>query len=148
MIIQENQLRPPSHKEMEARRVPLERLRISWTYDCWDDTHCRHNGVHDENTPLTTGLVDSFDAGFTTLELIEFHKDWQIPYEAFVVGDGYEGELALDWTHVLKCEGCGQWYDSTTEHETTDTSLHGCIVRAREASIEAAKKRDKGRLTK
>jgi hypothetical protein len=148
MIIQENQLRPPSPKEMAARHVPLESIRLDWYYDCWDDTHCRHNGMHDEKTPVTVGYVYTTSAGFTTLELIEFHKDHAIPYEAFVVGDGYDGELALSWTHVLKCEGCGQWYDSTTEHETTDTSLHGYIVRAREAAVEAAKARDKGRLSK
>lgn len=146
MIIEENQLRPPSPKEMAARYVPLERIKISWTYDCWDDTHCRHNGMHDENTPLTTGLVDSDAAGFTTLELIEFHKDNAIPYEAFVVADGYDGEIALDWTHIVKCEGCGQWYDANEPHETTDTSLHGYLVRAREAAIEAAKERSRGRL--
>lgn len=120
MIIQENQLRPPSPKEMAARYVPLERLRVSWTYDCWDDTHCRHDGNHNETTPLTTGLVDSMDAGFTTLELIEFHKDYAIPYEAFVVNDGYDGDRALDWKHLRMCEGCNQWFLPDTDHTTTD----------------------------
>lgn len=149
MIIQENQLRPPSPKEMAARHVQLERIRFYYEPECWDNTEiplAHYDGKGNCGCSSITGRVDCIDAGFTTLELIEFHKDNGIPYGAFVVADGYDGELALDWTHVILCEGCGQWYDSTTEHETTDTSLHGYLVRAREAAIEAAKKRDKGRL--
>lgn len=37
MIIEENQLRPPSPKEMEARHVSLERIRISWEQTCWGE---------------------------------------------------------------------------------------------------------------
>ena len=108
MIIQENQLRPPSPKEMQARHVPLERLRISWEQTCWDwDWHTMTISAEDHykaddtcDCPETCGTADTLDAGFTTLELIEFHKEHVIPYEAYLVNDGYEGEKALDWTHL------------------------------------------------
>jgi hypothetical protein len=135
MIIEENQLRPPSPKEMQARYVPLERIRIEWQPQCWDwdwftmtvsvDDHYR-GGTCD--CPETCGTTDTLDTGFTTLELIEFHKDWAIPYEAYLVNDGYEGEKALDWTHLRKCETCNQWFLPDTDHTTTD-ALHLAKVR-------------------
>lgn len=134
MIIEENQLRPPSPKEMEARYVPLERVRLDWLYDCWDDMHCRHNGVHDENTPKTILYATTNSAEFSTLELIEFHKQWAIPYEAFLVNDGYEGEKALDWTHLVHCPVCQQWYEKDTDHanDTLHTAVEAGTARAPE----------------
>lgn len=129
MIIEESQLRPPSPKEMEARHVPLERVRLQWLPKCWEGETLA-NPEHSTNCecPRTYGYVSSYGTGFTTLELIEFHKQYVIPYEALVVGDGYEGELALDWTHLSFCETCKQWFLPDTDHTTTDT-LHLAKVR-------------------
>lgn len=130
MIIEENMLRPPSPKEMEARRVPLERIRISWEQTCWgwsfQETPVDHYGADGScDCPETSGTVDVIDADFTTLDLIEFHKQWAIPYEAFMVNDGYEGEKALDWTHLVQCKVCQQWYGKDTDHASD--ALHTAV---------------------
>ena len=119
MIIEENQLRPPSPREMESRRVPLERLRLSWEQTCWGWEETPHGHYKADDTcdcPETCGTADTLDAGFSTLELIEFHKQWVIPYEAFLVNDGYAGETALDWTHLKRCPICAAWYLPESGH--------------------------------
>lgn len=129
MIIEENQLRPPSPKEMAARHVPLEHVTIQWVPSCWEsETLAMPGCIVDCQHPETCGTAEVIDAGFTTLELIEFHKQWAIPYEAFLVNDGYEGEKALDWTHLSFCEICTQWFLPETQHTATDT-LHLAKVR-------------------
>lgn len=132
MIIEENQLRPPSPREMQARYVSLERIRIEWQPKCWEDLRLPTPACEtgDCLCPQTHGTADLNDAGFSTLELIEYHKEHAIPYEAYLVNDGYEGEKALDWTHLSFCETCKQWFlEGTAEaHVTTDT-LHLAKVR-------------------
>jgi len=147
MIIQERQLRPPTAKELEARRIELERLTLNWEID-WDKqciTPDKTEGPCD--CPKTEGRVHSYGVfDLSVLELIEFCKDYQIPYEAVLMGEGFDGELVLNWTHLVLCEGCGRWYASGEEHDTAPNSLHDYIVRARQASIERTMERDKGRL--
>lgn len=120
MIIQENQLRPPSLKEMQERRVPLERIRLEWPGTCYSGEECCPSGRGSARSDHTLTV--------TTLELIEFHKDWQIPYEALLDQDGYDGEIALDWTHLTRCGTCLQWFLPGTDHTTTD-ALHLAKVR-------------------
>lgn len=103
-MYQEGTLRPPTRTEMLARYIPLEQIQLSWYPECWDDTVCRHDGNH-EGVPLTRGYAMAVQTTFSTLELIEYHKEHVIPYEAFVVNDGYDGELALDWTHLKTEDG-------------------------------------------
>lgn len=127
MIIEENQLRPPSPKEMADRVVFLE--TIVFNYD----------------------LLRSQAYGWpvneiSVLSLIEFCKQWGIPYEAKLL-PGYDQDLVLDWTHIIQCEGCGQWMDTTTEHPTEPTSLHGYIIRGRELLTKKVQERDKGKLS-
>lgn len=147
MIIQENQLRPPSPREMEARKLTLERVRISYEID-WDVVCVSPDKITGPcDCPRTEGRADAHTLmQIPVLELIEFQKEWGIPYEATLMSDGYDGELVLDWLHIVKCEGCDQWIDSTQEHDTADTSLHGYIIRGRDAMTQRIKERDKGRL--
>jgi hypothetical protein len=98
-MYEEGTLRPPTPKEMAARYVPLEQIHLDWMPACWEETFCPHE-THD-GLPLVVGMVRTWHTlDFSTLELIEFHKQHVIPYEARLVGYGYDGELALDWTHV------------------------------------------------
>lgn len=147
MIIEENQLRPPSPKEMEARRMTLERVRISYEID-WDQVCVSPDKATGPcDCPKTEGSAHTYALfQIPVLELIEFCKDWGIPYEARLEGVGDDNDLQLDWSHIVQCAGCKQWIDSTQEHDTTDTSLHGYIIRGREAMTERIKERDKGRL--
>lgn len=108
MIIEENQLRPPSPKEMEERQVWLEKVVF----------------VTDGPTPRAFAWPVN---EITTLELIEFHKDNAIPYEARLL-PGYDQDLILDWTHLSFCEICKQWFLPDTDHTTTD-ALHLAKVR-------------------
>lgn len=105
MIIQENQLRPPSPIEMKERRTWLER------FDMKDVVAVYAWPVNE----------------LSTLELIEFHKDNAIPYEARLLA-GYDQELILDWSHLSFCETCKQWFLPDTDHTTTDV-LHLAKVR-------------------
>lgn len=137
MIIEESQLRPPSPKEMEAGHVSLERVRLQWLPKCWGwdpaETPVDHYKADDTcDCPETFGTADTLDAGFTTLELIEFHKQWAIPYEAFMVNDGYEGEKALDWTHLNRCPICQAWYLEGSDH--IRDAIHQAVIKARETA--------------
>ena len=80
MIIEENQLRPPSPKEMSEKQVWLEKVVF----------------VNDGPTPRAYAWPVN---EISTLDLIEFHKQWVIPYEARLL-PGYDQDLILDWTHL------------------------------------------------
>ena len=99
-MYEEGTLRPPSPHEMEAMYVPLEMIHLEWYPSCWlNEAPCEHT-VHD-GLPMVVGYANVWsNVSFSTLELIEYHKQHVIPYEAVLVADGYDGELALDWTHL------------------------------------------------
>lgn len=148
MIIEENMLRPPSPKEMEARYVPLERLRFVYESACWTDPKdlVDHYDVRGScSCAETVGHADTLSNDFTTLELIEFHKTYGIPYEAFLVNNGYEGEKALAWTHLKFCEECKRYYDGTQEHETGPLTVHDYLIRSREIAMEDAAQQSRAR---
>lgn len=99
-MYEEGTLRPPSPREMEAMYVPLEMIHLEWMPSCWEDGAICVHTIHD-GLPLVVGWARTWGTpSFSTLDLIEYHKQHVIPYEAVIVADGYEGELALDWTHL------------------------------------------------
>jgi hypothetical protein len=116
-MYQPGTLRPPTAADMAVKQLPLEQLRI-------DHLRCKYRycnvGTH----------VDSYGSP-TISELISVCQENAIPYEAELVSNGYEGELALDWSHLAECPGCGLWvgYGQMAAHE--DTDAHKAIVFAR-----------------
>lgn len=109
MIIQENQLRPPSPVEMQERRMWLERFVML------DEAPASYGGNNVYAWPVNEVSV---------LELIEFHKDHVIPYEAKLLA-GYDQELILDWTHLVHCPVCQQWYEKDADH--VNDALHTAV---------------------
>ena len=136
MIITNGQLRPPSPKEMAARRVPLDRIALSWTIST--DDSCPTPDAYPCGCPETEGYVYSNGtATLTTGELIEFHKDYAIPYEAHVVVDEFE-DFILDWSHLTQCQVCGSWYENDGDHQLDP--LHASILKSRAKAREHAAK--------
>ena len=138
-MYEEGTLRPATQAELDAKFVPLERIRLEWVYECWDDTHCRHGGMHGDHIPRTIGLASSWSSTVSMSELIEYCKAYAIPYEAQLVLDGYDGELALSWTHLEQCGRCSGWYERGQEEEAhAQEGLHVALVKAqRRAEILA-----------
>jgi hypothetical protein len=131
VIIEENQLRPPSPKEMARRRVPLERMSIDYEID-WDRKCASPDKLGACDCPKTEGsAVSNPTYGVTTLELIEFHKDNAVPYEATLESEGDDGELWLDWSHLSYCPVCQGWYREGDDQDHLLEPIHVAVVKAR-----------------
>lgn len=135
MIITNGQLRPPSPKELKDQRLILERIALSWTID-YDASVCiPEDDPLKCDCPEVIGHVwSSGTFALTTLELIEFHKDHAIPYEARLEAVGDDNDLQLDWTHLVHCPVCQQWYEKGTDHanDTLHTAVEAGTARAPE----------------
>lgn len=132
MIIQERQLRPPTDRDLKARRIQLERLQLLWVID-WDMDCVSPGKITDPcDCPTTEGSVHQYaQLEIPVLDLIEFHKDYDIPYEATIRSEGDDGELWLDWTYLNRCPVCAQWYREGDDH--IRDAMHVAVSRAKTA---------------
>jgi hypothetical protein len=111
-------LRPPTAADLAAKRLPLERIEIE------------HRLCQYRQTCNLEQHVDNYTV-FTVSDLIALCQEYGIPYESDVVSDGSEGGLALDWSRLAECPGCGLWVHHGRERTHEDTDAHKAIVFAR-----------------
>lgn len=95
-MYKEGTLRPPTSRELRQKYVPLERINVEWYPTCWDDSQCSHT-TH-KGLPLTIGRADAVNICPSISDLVEMCQQYGIPTSAVIVPNGYEGEIALDWS--------------------------------------------------